>query len=82
MLVRSNIYQARQYMRVCNMFERTNQIEDSLTQTVYPDNKENKDNKDNTKTNVLSHSFIEKFASLFRRRRSPHNTIDFDQKYL
>ena len=42
--------------------------------------KQNEDNKANIVK--VTHSLIEKCVSLFRRRRTHRNVIDFDGKYL
>ena len=67
-------------MLAYNTFEKTKEIEESLQQTN--SSQDTIDNKTQKKCIVLSHSLIEKCVSLFRRRRSHRNAIDFDKKYL
>ena len=67
-------------MLAYNTFEKTKEIEESLQQTN--SSQDTIDNKTKKKGIVLSHSLIEKCVSLFQRRRSHRNAVDFDKKYL
>ena len=77
---RANSRRARQYMLAYKVLAEAEHGQYQHTSTgTDATEKQNEDNKANIK---VTHSLIEKCVSLFRRRRTHRNVIDFEGKYL